>query len=138
MPKPPRPPDDGLAPPAHLNATASARWCEILAQHSVRRVLAREDRDLLALYCDVYARWCKAREQLDSMGLIVKGADGKPIPNPYLAIADTCAKEMRLLLGELGLTPAARRRLQQTADQARPVGLAQVLIQVLDGHRSRD
>ena len=113
---PPRKPvvvHQDLTPPEHLNAEAVAHWGEVLASLSLDHDLTPSDRDILAIYCDYFARWKKARAEIDSSGLLVKMKnDENPRPNPFIAIADQCAREMRGLLGELGLTPAARRRLR--------------------------
>lgn len=100
-----------LLPPAHLNPQAKQHWDEVLNLLGPNRAFSAEDADALALYCDFYARWVKARESIDSMGLIVKGSDGKPVQNPFIAIADQCAVQMKSLLGELIMTPSSRRRL---------------------------
>ena len=105
-----------MSPPAHLNAPARQHWAELLESLAAGHGLTREDVDLLAVYCDFYARWVKARESIDAMGLVVKSSDGKPIANPFIAIADQCATQMRFLLGEMALTPAARRRLKMQRD----------------------
>lgn len=106
-----------LQPPPHLNDLAKQHWADVLTTLSVGRELLPEDIDLLALYCDFYARWVKARESIDSMGLVVKAGDGKPVANPFLSIADQCASQMRALLGDLTLTPAARRKMREYQDR---------------------
>jgi phage terminase small subunit len=52
--------------------------------------------------------------------MIVRLANGSPAGNPYLIIADRCLHQIRMLWGELGLTPSARARLTKlpTADPA--------------------
>lgn len=118
---PPRKPvvvQQELAPPEHLNAEAVAHWEEVLATLALDHDLTPSDRDILAIYCDYFARWKKARAEIESAGLLVKlKNEDNPRPNPFIAIADQCAREMRGLLGELGLTPAARRRLRDLKDR---------------------
>ena len=113
---PPRKPvvvQPDLTPPAHLNAEAVAHWSEVLSSLAIDHELTPSDRDILAIYCDYFARWKKARAEIESAGLLVKlKPDESPRPNPFIAIADQCAREMRGLLGEMGLTPAGRRRLR--------------------------
>ena len=72
---PPRKPvavQPDLTPPAHLNAEAVAHWGEVLASLSLDHDLTPSDRDILAIYCDYFARWKKARAEIDSSGLLVK------------------------------------------------------------------
>ena len=114
-----RRPDRGLEPPAHLNPEAAAHWDEVLAALSVDHDLTASDRDLLALYCDYFARWKKARENLEAQGLMVKlSPDSEPRVNPFLEIANQCARELRTLAGDLGLSPASRRRLRELKERA--------------------
>jgi P27 family predicted phage terminase small subunit len=44
--------------------------------------------------------------------LLVLGALGKPIQNPYLLVARQALDQMIRLCSELGLTPSSRSRLQ--------------------------
>lgn len=125
-------------PPDHLNPLARQHWREVLDSLGPDRGLCQEDVDLLALYCDFYARWVKARESIDGMGLVVKSPDGKPVTNPFIAIADQCASQMKNLLGELTMTPAARRRLRLFQDsQLSREDLSRISIRVPDD-RSRN
>lgn len=122
-------------PPPHLNDAAKQHWWEVLDSLVPERNFTKEDVDLLALYCDFYARWIKARRSIEEMGLVVKGSNGQPVPNPFLAIADQCASQMKGLLGELTMTPAARRRLRMYQDsQISREDLSRIQIKVPNGH----
>lgn len=124
-----------LPPPAHLNPQAKAHWDEVLALLGPDRAFGAEDTDALALYCDFYARWVKARESIDSMGLVVKGGDGKPVQNPFIAIADQCAVQMKSLLGELIMTPSSRRRLGMLQEQKiSREDISRISVEVPHGH----
>lgn len=98
--------------------------------------LAASDQDILALYCDYFARWRKAREHIEAGGLLVKlKNEDQPRPNPFLAIADQCARELRALAGELGLTPAARRKLLDLRErEVSREDLARIRVTVPDAH----
>lgn len=125
-----------LIPPPHLNHEARAHWSRVIEQLEPGRELLPEDSDLLAMYCDYYARWVQARERIDAMGLVVKGADGgKPVQNPFIAIADQCAQQMRVLLGELTITPAARRKMREFQERRISADdLSRISIKVPDDH----
>lgn len=81
---------------------------KILAQ---MRVLHESDRTALAAYAQQYAQWIEAQEQVRLTGVIVQSPNGFPIQNPYLSVANQALKQMRALLVELGMTPAARSRV---------------------------
>ena len=109
---------ENLLPPDHLNDDATEHWDEVIAALSIDHELTKADRDILAIYCDYYARWRKARCNIESAGLLIQiKGESNPRPNPYIAIADQCAREMRNLLSELGMTPASRRRLRALRDK---------------------
>lgn len=127
---------EGLAPPQHLNAAAAEHWDEVLATLSIDHDLTPSDCDLLALYCDYFARWREARAEIESSGLLVKMKnEDNPRPNPFIAIADQCAREMRSLLGDLGMTPASRRKLRDLRDrEITREDIASIRVTVPDAH----
>ncbi len=74
-------------------------------------LLTSIDRMALAAYCQLYARWVKAEEQLAKTGLVVRSPAGYPIQNPYVGIANTALKLLHSFGIEFGLSPASRSRL---------------------------
>jgi P27 family predicted phage terminase small subunit len=52
------------------------------------------------------------------LGTIVKSNIGTPVENPYLKIAGSAQRQMRQWAGELGLTPAARKKVTRKAKEA--------------------
>lgn len=97
--------------PGELNEDGREEWDRITRELLPLGLITRIDRAALALYCAAWSTWCEATNEIRKNGLCVKSPNGYLIQNPYLAIANAAAKEMRGLLSELGLSPAARERL---------------------------
>ncbi|MEX2227480.1 MAG: phage terminase small subunit P27 family [Dehalococcoidia bacterium] len=97
--------------PRELSKTAKREWRRIAPELAQLGLLARIDRAALALYCDAWARWCEAQQALQKYGVVVKSPNGFPMQSPYLAIANKALDQMRLLLGEFGMSPSSRTRV---------------------------
>jgi P27 family predicted phage terminase small subunit len=97
--------------PKHLGAEAKREWRRASKQLAAVGLLAQIDRAAFALYCDSYGRWVETTEAIRTYGLMVKSKNGIPMQSPYLAVANKAAEQMRLLLGEFGMTPASRSRV---------------------------
>ena len=88
-------PDTGemdLSPPTHLSAEALAHWKRTAPMLSKAGVLKASDFDLLAVYCETYAAHVAAVRD-----------GGAPM---------SMVGQLRQLMGELGMTPSARARIQ--------------------------
>ena len=83
--------DIDTKPPADLSEAATAHWERLAPMLAKSGVLKQSDRDLLFVYCESYAVW------LDSV------RDGK--------INVSLLAQLRQMLGEMGMTPAARSRI---------------------------
>ena len=79
-----------------------------------KEIHAKIDRSALALDCDAYARWLEAIAALQQYGVVIKSPNGYPIQSPYVAIANKAGEQVRLMLAEFGMTPAARTRVHAT------------------------
>jgi len=100
--------------PPQLQGEARQEWERVADELEPLGLLAKVDRAALALYCDAWGRWVEATEALRQYGLVIKSPSGYPMQSPYLAIASKAADQMRLLLGEFGMSPASRTRVQAT------------------------
>ena len=80
------------------------------------------DKAALAGYCQAWARWVEAEEQLTRFGAVIKSPSGYPIQSPYLPIANKALDQMTRLLVEFGMSPSSRSRvdLQPQRKRARP------------------
>lgn len=97
--------------PATLSAQARSEWKRITAQLQPLDLVSHLDRAALAAYCNAWARWVEAENELKKSGTVVKSPSGFPIQNPYLAVSNAAVEQMRKFLVEFGLTPASRSRL---------------------------
>jgi P27 family predicted phage terminase small subunit len=113
--QPPEPPD----PPHDLTGYAREEWDRIIVEVFRLRLVTSVDIQVLAAYCDAYARWRNARETLAAMaerdpitrGQIVKTQSGGAAPNPLVFMAAAAARDMVRFAAEFGLSPAARTRI---------------------------
>jgi P27 family predicted phage terminase small subunit len=77
------------------------------------RLIARLDMAGIAAYCVAFSRWADAEKKVAKHGIIVMSPDKKfPMKSPYLCVAESAMEFMRKMLGEFGLTPTSRARLQ--------------------------
>jgi P27 family predicted phage terminase small subunit len=106
--------------PAHLSTAARVQWRRVLAVLAPTGVITEAEADLLAVYCESYARYVQAVTELRPLvgenglrtgGLIVTNDKGNAVRNPLLKIADDAEKTMLRCMAELGMTPSARARL---------------------------
>jgi P27 family predicted phage terminase small subunit len=90
---------------------AKKEWLRIAPELAALGLLARIDRSGLAIYCESYARWIGAIVHMQKYGVVIKSPSGYPIQSPYVGIANKAGEQVRLMLAEFGMTPAARSRV---------------------------
>lgn len=103
-----------LTCPDWLSDSAKEHWPAIAQQFHDAGLLTVLDVPALALYCESFARWKHANEQIARYGPVVKGAAGYPVRSPYLCIANRAHEQMVKLLIEFGATPSSRSRCAVT------------------------
>ena len=96
--------------PDHLSPAAKNEWRRIATPLHRAGVLTVFDRAALAAYCQAYGRWAEAERKLAETPALIKAPSGYPMQSPWLAIANKQLELMNRYMGELGLTPAARRK----------------------------
>ena len=109
-------PDIGVPqPPAWLCDYALEEWNYITPKLAKYRVVSDLDRAVLVCYCEAFADYRRAREQLSDQALVIErrfaSGSRREQPNPYLSIANKAQRILHSCLSELGLTPAARARV---------------------------
>ena len=119
-------------PPKHLTATALAEWRRLVRILKPTKLLTEAEADVLAVYCQTYARWVEASEHLEREGMVTLLENGYPVQSAYMSIVNNCIRTMHRLMGELGLTPAARSRLQ-VDDKERPLTVDDILDAAVHG-----
>jgi P27 family predicted phage terminase small subunit len=86
----------------------------------VRRLVAElgarlrpEDEYAVIMLATAWATWKKAQADVESQGRVVMSG-GTAIANPALTVAEKAGREIVTLARELGMTPAARKKLRRT------------------------
>lgn len=109
------PPD----PPAHFTGEARAEWLRLAPELHRVGLLSNVDHNVLAAYCQCYARWRQAESALATMALsdpmsgalLIKTANGTLIQNPLVGTANKALASMLRFASEFGMTPASRSRI---------------------------
>lgn len=111
-------PERGRPPcPRWLSGDAKKIWREIIPQLDQMGVLCRIDRNAVARYCTLWARWREAEEFIAEKGAVYARRDSEGRVKsfaqwPQVAIAEKLATQLLRLEQEFGLTPSARTRIQ--------------------------
>lgn len=73
------------------------------------------DQDIKALerYCSSYSDILKFSKLLEETGYLIYSTSGYPQQHPYCQLKKNAEQEMRNWMKELGLTPAARARMNK-------------------------
>jgi P27 family predicted phage terminase small subunit len=112
------PPSDP-GPPSHLDDYGKEEWARISIGLEAMGVLTEVDRAALAAYCDAYAVWRTACEQIAERvrkggklaGLIDVTKTGHVIQNALVGVRNKAREDMVRFSTEFGMTPQARARL---------------------------
>jgi P27 family predicted phage terminase small subunit len=110
-------------PPAHLSEDARAEWKRVSKILGARGTETPGDYGVLALYCEINARWVEAKKQLEIEGLQIEttllDSNGKTftktVNNPVLKIVESCEARLLALTKSLGLTPDTREKVKPAA-----------------------
>lgn len=113
-----KPDSDQLEPPLELSAMARVHWDDISKKLAKAGLLTNLDVTALTMYCEAYATWADATENIRKFGTIIKTPKtGYPMPSPYLQVANKAFEQMKSLLTEFGMTPAARAKVPANLDK---------------------
>jgi len=112
---PPGPPE----PPDFLMSAAKDEWHEVAGELHALGLLTVLDRNVLAAYCQSFARWKQAETLLAELAerdpetgaLTIRSAAGNRMFNPLLQVARGAASDMLKFAAEFGLSPVARTRV---------------------------
>jgi len=103
--------------PDFLSGRAREEWARISVELDRLGLLTDLDMAPLGAYCCCFARWAEAEAWISEHGTTAvlrsdKGAVTKLMLAPQVSVAFQALREMRLLAGELGLSPSSRSHLQ--------------------------
>ncbi len=77
------------------------------------RILADVDWDALHAYCNAYGQFMESNRYLKDVGrLHTYNTAGSMIKSPYVTMRNEGQEQMRKWANELGITPAARARVE--------------------------
>lgn len=97
--------------PSWLDTEARAEWKRVSGELYGLGLLTRIDRGVLARYCHAWALWVDAGKRLVAEGLLAKGQKGEDRKHPLVMAYRDLDSICTSLSKELGLSPAARRRM---------------------------
>jgi P27 family predicted phage terminase small subunit len=97
--------------PPELGPAARQEWDRIVSELTSKGVLSSFDRGPLAVYCNAYAQYFEAMQEVQKYGAMIKSPNGYPVQSPYLAVANRHADTMVRIASEFGFTPASRSRI---------------------------
>ena len=101
--------------PRHLSPAAVREWRRVVKLLDQLGTLDQVDADVISLYASMHAQWVECNQRVLQDGMIVVSPNGYPQQSPHFTMATGLAKQMRGLLTELGMTPAARTRVGMAA-----------------------
>ena len=116
-PNEPKPSTAGIKMPLGLTPRAKTHWANIVKRLKTAGVMTVMDVDALAMYCEQYATWRKANEELKNKGEVILTTRGDPILSPWFKVSQTAFEGMKKLLTEFGMTPASRPKVSSTGQK---------------------
>lgn len=108
----PVPPEGCPDCPDHLSEDARLEWDRVAYALHAMGVLTVVDRAALAAYCQAYGRWVEAERKLQLTPALIKLPSGYIQQSPWMSIANKQLEVMGRYMTELGMTPAARSRVE--------------------------
>jgi P27 family predicted phage terminase small subunit len=117
-------PELGLPdPPDHLDSVALEEWNASGPGLARMRVLTLSDKAIFAAYCEAWSlnrrTWQQLKRSIEAAGDALGGGliysnkrSGVTKTNPLVPLAQSSANDMLRFAAELGMTPAARARLE--------------------------
>lgn len=107
--------------PRSLNKAAKKKWVEVVGLMTDAGTITRLDGDLLAAYCEAFARRQDALDQLG--GEYVLDGDKGRYQNPVLHVANKALDQMIKLSHQLGLDKLTARKLGVDGKPATHAGI---------------
>lgn len=99
---------------------AASEWARLAPILRNARIVTEAERSVLLALCQQWSRYLEAQAKVASLGMVVKGANGQPLTNPYLTVADKALNHCCRLWVELGLTPSVRSKMAALPEAERP------------------
>jgi P27 family predicted phage terminase small subunit len=105
--------------PSFLDAEARKEWKRISKELADLGILIRLDRAALAAYCSSYSQWLKAETELakEEASEVYVSETGLRKRSSWVQIRNEALGLMRAFLGEFGLSPVSRGRVNVPAQK---------------------
>jgi P27 family predicted phage terminase small subunit len=94
-----------------LQGLARKEWLRMAPLLYDAGLLTKIDVTALATYCQCYARWCEAEEEIRRTGTVIKTTKGQPMLSPFLKVANIALQQLMRMLVEFGMSPSSRSRV---------------------------
>jgi len=107
----PNAPRGKLVPPDHLSDIAKQAWQQAVKILNDIGVLSTADAFALELFCESYAAYREAGEEVKKFGKVLKSPKGYLYQSPFVGMKNTAHEQCLKLLNEFGMTPVSRSRL---------------------------
>lgn len=104
--------------PSHMEGVASETWDSVCEHLDQMGILAQSDVVILTLYCDTWALYLQAGQQVREEGINCISEKGGKYMNPSLSARSALAKQAATYAAELGLTISSRSRIHATPKKA--------------------
>lgn len=102
--------------PAWLSRYGRAAWEYVTPELDDLGLLARADRDALAMLCEAAGNFRAATEDVARRGILVEGDKGRTVKNPALQVQRDAARTFATFSSMLGVSPGDRARLLGAAE----------------------
>jgi P27 family predicted phage terminase small subunit len=99
-----------LEPLSFLSVEAKAEWTRLAKPLTLQGILTMADVAAFACYCESWATFKRATEELSVAGDIVSTRDGMR-PSPYHRIRNAAFDHLKTFACQFGLTPSARTKI---------------------------
>lgn len=101
---------DAFMAPVEMPAAAREVWEIVVTDLVGDGHLRKSDTPLVKAYCEAAYVHAEASAIIHRVGVLVKAAGGRIVPNPMLRVQKDAATTMRQLSDVIGLNPLARIR----------------------------
>lgn len=102
-------PETGAQMPLGLSAEAQEQWPAVSKMLEEAGVLTKMDALALGLYCETYAQWRFATDQVASRPIVKR--KGIPHRSPYFPLVKETQDRLLKIMVEFGMTPASRSKV---------------------------
>ena len=104
-----------------------ANFIEIYNKLTRSKVLSDTDIEMLKILADAFAQFWDAHAEIQLEGYTFIGSKGVPVKNPYITIKAQAFDRIKSLMGEFGLTPSSRTKIEKVCTDDDNDSLAQIL-----------